>query len=454
MKIINRRDFLKGSIGASAMITLLNHKKSVAASDKVIIGVMGIGGRGTFLATEIAKRKDVEIAYLCDVDTRRFARVAEAVEEAQGKIPKRIQDFRKMLDDKDVDAVINATPDHWHGLGTILACQAGKDVYVEKPLSHNIWEGRKMIEAARKYKRIVQVGTQCRSAPYVRGAFEYINSGKLGDIHLIRVLNMMEHSPRVKGPEEPIPEGFDYDMWCGPAPKYPYSPGQWWFNKWDFGLGGIPDDAVHQIDLARLLINKPYPKSVYHAGGVHFFKDGREIPDTQIATYEYDGNLTMISESALWTAYMKKTPVNIRDLDQFPNWHFNGTKIEIFGTAGFMFFGRHGDGWQVYSAPGNSIEQRANILENTLVSFQHGKQSNAEHLENFVNCIRTREKPNADVEEGHLSTLLSQIANISYRVGNKKLILDPKTERFVNDDTANKYLKREYRQPWVIPEKV
>jgi predicted dehydrogenase len=437
------------------MITLLNNQKSVSANDKVIIGIMGIGGRGTFLTEQLVKRKDVEIAYLCDVDTRRFSRVAEVVNEAQGKIPKRVQDFRKMLDDKDVDAVVNATPNcWWHGLGTIMACQAGKDVYVEKPLSHNVWEGRKMVEAARKYKRVVQVGTQCRSAPYVKGAIEYINSGKLGDIHLVRVLNMTENPPQVKGPEQPVPEGFDYDMWCGPAPKYPYSPGRWWLNNWDFGLGGIPDDAVHQLDITRLLINKQYPKSVYHAGGVHFFKDGREIPDTQIATFEYDDNLTLVFEAALWPPYMKKTPVKLRDLDQFPDWNFNGTKVELFGTNGFMFFGRHGDGWQVYTAPGKSITQRANIVDNTVDAFQHGKQSDGEHLENFINCIRTREKPIADVEEGHLSTLLCQIANISYRVGNKKLMFDSKTETFTNDNEANKYLKREYRKPWVIPENI
>jgi predicted dehydrogenase len=196
MKSINRREFIQGSVGAAAASALFSPGRAYAASDKVIIGVMGLGGRGTYLAEQFAKRPDAEIAYLCDADTRRFARARKVVEEAQhglaipdrDKSPKLVQDFRRILDDGSVDALINATPDHWHALGTIMACQAGKDVYVEKPLAHSIWEGRKMVEAARKYNRVVQVGMQSRSAPYVHKARQYIQSGKLGDIHLVRVL--------------------------------------------------------------------------------------------------------------------------------------------------------------------------------------------------------------------------------------------------------------------------
>jgi predicted dehydrogenase len=192
---------------------------------------MGLGGRGTYLAESFAMRPDVEIAYLCDANTRRFARAREAVEEAQNRRPKLLQDFREMLDDRNVDAVVNATPDHWHGLGTIMACRAEKDVYVEKPMAHNVWEGRKMIEAARKYKRVVTVGMQTRSAPYTKKAKEYIQSGKLGDIYLVRVFNMMQHGKQSISPTQQVPEGFDYDMWCGPAPKVPYNPSRRWLNQ-------------------------------------------------------------------------------------------------------------------------------------------------------------------------------------------------------------------------------
>ncbi len=384
----------------------------------------------------------MEIAYLCDADTRRFARAREAVEEAQNKRTKLVQDFRKILDDGSVDVLINATPDHWHGLGSIMACQAGKDVYVEKPMAHNIWEGRKMVEAARKYKRVVQVGMQSRSAAYAKKAKEYIESGKMGEIYLVRVFNMMQHPKQKQAADQPVPEGFDYDMWCGPAPKLPYNPSQRWLNQWEYSCGPIPGDAVHQLDLARYLLNDiPCPKTVSHAGGVNSLKDGRETPDTQLATYEY-GPLTLILEAALWTPYMKKTPAEIRDSDRFPNWPFSSTKIEILGTEGFMYFGRHGGGWQAYDAQGE------------LVRSEYGRQGDKEHQDNFLECIRTRKKANADVEVGHQTVLLCHLANISYRVGNQKLEFDPKTETFTNCDQANKFIKREYRAPWIVPETV
>jgi predicted dehydrogenase len=352
------------------------------------------------------------------------------------------QDFRHILDDKDVDVLVNATPDHWHGLASVMACQAGKDVFVEKPMAHNVWEGRKMIEAARKYGRVVQVGMQSRSAPYIKKAKDFIQSGQLGEIHLVRVSNMMKHPFRETGPDQPVPEGFDYELWCGPAPKLPYNPDRRWLDQWEFSCGGVAGDAIHQLDLARLLIDdKPFPQTVSHAGGVNVLKDGRQIPDTQFVTYEY-GPLTLLLEAALWMPYMKKTPTGIRDTDKFPAWAFNSTKIEIFGTDGFMHVGRHGGGWQAYNAAGE------------LVQSEYGRQADKEHQDNFMECIRTRDKPNADVEIGHQSVMLCHLANISHRVGNKKLEFDDRTESFKNSADANRLLKRKYREPWVMPEQV
>ncbi len=442
MRSLNRREFMKATVGAAATFTIVSQPKAYAANEKVVIGVMGLGGRGTYLAESFAQRPDAEIAYLCDADSRRFARAREAVEEAQNKRPKLVQDFRKILDDREVDVLVNATPDHWHGLGSIMACQAGKDVYVEKPMAHNIWEGRKMIEAARKYKRVVQVGMQSRSGAFSRKAKEYIDSGKLGEIYIVRVFNMMEHAKQRETPDQPVPEGFDYDMWCGPAPKRPYNPSRRWLNQWDYSCGPIPGDAVHQLDCARYLLNDiPCPKTVSHSGGIYSLKDGRDTPDTQMATFDY-GSMTLMLESALWTPYMKKTPANIRDSDQFPNWPFSSTKVEILGTEGFMHYGRHGGGWQAFDAQGE------------LVHSEYGRQADNEHKNNFIECIRTRKKANADVEVGHQSVLLCHLANISYRVGNKQLEFDPKSETFTNCDQANMYLKREYREPWVVPDKV
>ncbi|MHC4440312.1 MAG: Gfo/Idh/MocA family protein, partial [Planctomycetota bacterium] len=431
MKSLNRREFMMGTVGAAASLTVLPQSKSRAAGEKIIMGVMGLGGRGTYLAEKFAARPDVEVAYLSDPNTRRFARAREAVEEAQDTRPKMVQDFRKILDDKSVDVLINATPDHWHGLGTIMACQAGKDVYVEKPMAHNIFEGRKMVEAARKYKRVVQVGMQSRTAAYTGKAKDYIQSGKMGDIHLVRVFNMMQHPKQRDVPDQPVPEGFDYDMWCGPAPKLPYNPSRRWLNQWEYSCGPIPGDAVHQLDLARYLMGDiPYPKTVAHAGGVYALRDGRQTPDTQLATFEYD-SLTLMMEATLWTPYIKKIPGNIRDSDRFPDWPFCSTRVEILGTEGFMYYGRHGGGWQAYDANGE------------LVRSEYGRQADKEHQDNFIDCIRTRKRPNADVEIGHQTVLLCHMANISYRVGNQKLELDPRTERFTNCDEANKYLKRE-----------
>ncbi|MHC4745304.1 MAG: Gfo/Idh/MocA family protein, partial [Planctomycetota bacterium] len=335
MNSVNRRDFLKSSIGIAATIVVMPQKGAYAANDKVIVGAMGLGGRGRFLAESFARRPDTEVAYLCDPDSRRLPRAKEAVAAAQGKEPKLLQDFRKILEDKDVDVLINATPDHWHALGSIMACQAGKDVYVEKPMSHNLWEGRKMVEAARNYKRVVQVGMQSRSAPYMAKARDYIQSGKVGDVHLVRVFNMMKHGAMSKGSEQPVPEGFNYDLWCGPAAKPPYNPSRRWLNFSDYSCGPIPGDAIHQLDLARFLIgDKPYPDTVSHSGGINVLLDGRDTPDTQLAMYEY-GKFTLQLEAALWTPYVKKIPQSIRNSDAFPDWPFSSTRIEVFGTEGF-----------------------------------------------------------------------------------------------------------------------
>jgi len=440
---LNRRDFMRAGLGATAVLTGFSATRSYGgANDKIVMGVMGLGGRGTYLARKFAERPDTEIAYLCDPNTRRFSRARNAVEEEQDTRPTLCQDFRKILDDKNVDVLINATPDHWHGLGTIMACQAGKDVYVEKPMAHNIFEGRKMVEAARKYKRVVQVGMQSRSAPYVQKAKDYIKSGKLGDIHLVRVYNMMKHPKRGDAPDAPVPAGFDYELWCGPAAKLPYNPSRRWLNQWEYSCGPIAGDAVHQFDLARFLIDDiPYPSTVSQKSSISVLTDGRDTPDTQMAIFEY-GPLTLTFESSLWTPYMKKIPAGIRDSDQFPNWPFCSTKVEILGTEGFMYFGRHGGGWEAYDADGD------------LVHSEYGRQGDDPHQDNFIHCIRTRRKPAADVEIGHLSVLPFHMANISYRVGNLRLELDPATESFKNCDEANKYLKRHYRQGWVVPETV
>jgi len=449
MESMNRRGFLKSSVGAATAFTILPAGRGTAAENKVVLGVMGVGGRGRALLTSLVKRSDVKIKYICDADTRRFGPAAEIVIEGHDYKPEFAQDFRKMLDDPQVDAIIVATSDRWHALATIMACQAGKDVYVEKPLSLSIWDGRKMVEAARKYRRIVQVGTQSRSAPYTDKAAEYIRSGKLGDVHLARVFLMQESGPIQVVDVQPVPEGLDYDLWCGPSPMLPYRPGVWFWRLWDFYVGYIMADMIHQIDLARYLIGKDYPQTVCSAGGVYHFNDGREQPDTHFATFEFD-KLTLLFEASLWSPYMHRI-VHLKDKSRFPDWPFSATKVEICGTKGFMCFGRHGGGWQVFEGDASVRQSKAVVSEPAELKF--GSIIDV-HFDDFINCIRTRKKPKADVEEVHRSMALCHLANISYRVGNRKLKFDGKTERFVDDAEADKYLKANYRKPWIVPDKV
>lgn len=454
MQPIDRRQFIHRStqagLGLAAGATLLAAKpaRAVSANEKIVLGIIGIKGRGSALGPHFAARDDCEVAYLADVDTQYFGSRSDAIESAQGKAPQTVQDFRRILDDKAVDAVVIATPDHWHALPTVWACQAGKHVYVEKPASHTPWEGRKMVEAARRYNRVVQVGTQNRSAPYNMAAKEYIDSGKLGKIHLVRVYNQKGWGNVQPVPDSDPPESLDYDMWLGPAPLAPYNANhhRGWNHFWRFSGGDIINDGVHQLDLARWLIGRDYPKSVYSVGGRYNQEGAFETPDTQLATYEFDDGLVMSFELSLYTPYILKTDGEIRDSDMFPYWLQNSTRIEIYGSEGLMIVGRHGGGWQVFARP----HQRQPVV----VAQEYGRFPDPEHKQNFCDCIRSGDLPNADIEEGHRSTLLCQYANISLRLGGQKLEIDPATETCIGNDDANAMLKREYRSPWVVPEQV
>ncbi len=451
MSSVERRVFLKTStrtvFGLSAGLGALaarNPVRAVPASDKVVLATIGLGGRGSRLTRDFATRKDCVFACLCDLDQRRGQSLVKELAAKQAKAPKKFSDHKRVFDERDVDAVVLGTPDHWHAIPTILGCQAGKDVYVEKPASHNIWEGRKMVEAARKYERIVQVGTQTRSAPYAIKAADIIRSGAIGDIRICKVFNLKPGGPFRLRPDAPAPEGVDYDRWLGPAPKRPFNPSHFhggWYYFWAYCGGDMGNDGIHQLDLARMLIDKDYPKAVHASGGNLGLKDDREVPDTQIATFEYD-DLLMTFEMTNWPPYMKKTNNQIRTGDTFPLWFQNATRVELYGTKRMMIVGRHGGGWQVFTNDGKVESQ------------MFGRFPDAPHKEDFIQSIRTRKLPNADIEEGHRSALLAHLGNISYRLGGRKLHFDAKTETFVGDKKANAMLKREYREPYVVPERV
>ena len=445
MSTVNRREFLRRAVAATAAVTSSGVVRAASPNNRVVLGIMGIHDRGMDLALEFGKRDDVEIRYLADPDSRLFDERASAVEEVNGKPPVCVQDFRRILDDGEVDALVVATPDHWHALATVLACQAGKDVYCEKPTSHSIWESRKMVEAARKYNRVVQVGTQNRSAEYVEQAIEYAQSASFGDIHFVRVMNSKLRDPMSTASDSATPDGVDYDLWLGPAPKRQFNPNHFhysWHWFWAYGGGDLANDGVHQLDLARSVVNRELPKAVSSAGATYALNDTRDTPDTQTVTWEFD-TVSVALEQTLWTPYMRKTPLELRDTGAVQSWPFNGTRIEVYGMKQFMWLGRMGDGWEACDSEGKPIAKARGQFAAT----------NTRHTANFIDCIRSRRKPNADIEDGHFSTLLAHYGNIAFRSG-RRLQIDAATEGFIDDSEANALVRRDYRPPWIMPESV
>ena len=418
---------------------------AATAGDQLQLAVIGYGGRGHQLAKGFADRADCRVASLCDANQSRFDNRVKDIAARQGQQPKIVSDFRRVLDDASIDAIVIATPDHWHALMAIRGCEAGKDVYVEKPVSHSPWEGRMVVEAARKYDRIVQVGTQNRSAPYILAAKEYLDSGKLGTIHMAKVFNQ-KYQPNVAStPDATPPDGLDWELWSGPAPKGAYNLNlhKHWHHYWRYAGGDIANDGVHQLDLARWLCGKSYPRTVYSAGGRFSEQGALETPDSQVAVYQFD-DLVMTFELTLFTPYMLKSDPVLRNTDLHPYWPQNSTRIEIYGTQGVMFLGRMGGGWQVF--------HRTKSRQPVVAEQMFGRFPDPDHKQNFVDCIRSRKRPNADILDGHLSSLMCHYANISYRLDGRRLAVDPKREQFIDDAEANKMLRREYREPWIVPE--
>ncbi len=280
-------------------------------------------------------------------------------------------------------------------------------------------------------------------------AVDYIQNGKLGKIPLCKVYNLKPGSPHIHPADSSKPSGVDYNMWLGPCPKRPFNRGHFhsqWHNYWEYSGGDMANDGVHQLDLARWVIGQTAPKSVHCTGGNFAFdRDDNETPDTQIATFDYD-DMRLVYEQIGYGGYIRKTDGVARNSDVFPNWLQNSTRIELYGTKGLMVLGRHGGGWQVFT---KTYQRKPQIVEQ-----EYGRFANPEHQANFIDCIRNRKQPHADVEEGHLSATLVHLANISYRLGGRQLVYDGRTESFTNDSEANKYLRRDQRTEFAIPESV
>ena len=431
----DRREFLKqAGLGLAAAASSQAGSANAAAGQKIVMGAIGCGGQGRGLARTFASRPDVRLAYVCDPDAKRAAQAAAEVEKICGKAPKPIADLREVLDDPAIEAVTVATPDHWHGPATILACDAGKHVYVEKPAAHNVREGRLMIEAARRKDRVVQVGTQSRSTAHVRQAIDLVRDGAIGKVLVAKAWNTQRRRDIGHAATSEAPGGFDYDLWIGPAPAVPFQPNRhhytwhWWY---DFGTGDMGNDGVHELDVARWGLGvETHPSQVCAAGGKLFFDDDQQFPDTQYVLFDFPGDgafgsaRQLVYEQRLWTPYRQEG-------------HENG--VAFYGTEGVLFVGKN-DGFRLFG-PRNKLRDQA-----------EGRADGAAHAANFLDCVRSGKRPNADIEIGHLSSSLCHFGNIATRKG--VLSIDAENERIVGNDQAASLIGRRYRDHWAVPKGV
>ena len=421
-----RRNFLIGTSVASATVVLASLAKA-GPNDRLNVCMVGVRGRGSSLGLNFASLPDVQITHICDVFEPTAAAFAMQIAEKQKSMPKTEVDLRRVLDDKSVDAIVVATPDHWHALATIWGCQAGKHVYVEKPISNNVFEGRQMVSAARKFNRVVQVGTQSRSAPHYREAIDLIRNGRIGKVHMAKAHNSQLRRRVPAVPDSEIPKGLDWNIWQGPAPERPFNTNRYtygWRWLWDYGTGDMGNDGVHDLDIARWGLDVDYPTEVNCTGDkLQFVGDIQETPDTQIVTFRFPNkDAILVYEQRLWSPY-------------FQEGFENG--VVFYGTEGYVAIGRKS--WKL-------VEKKNKVVFDRQVEF-----SDLHHLKNFVACIKSGDRPNCDIEEGYRSTLLAHLGNLSFRVG-RTLQFDSVTQNVINDEKANSLLKRTGRGEFVIPE--
>ncbi|MFC1538099.1 Gfo/Idh/MocA family protein [Candidatus Latescibacterota bacterium] len=443
---ITRRNFLAKSTKTAAGIAAASAVVSnsvLGANDRINVAVIGLRSRGREHCREFMKVPNVRIKTICDADENFFQERAAQIQELQGKSPDTEYDLRRIFDDKDIDAVSIATPDHWHALATIWACQAGKHVYVEKPTSHNIWEGRKMIEAARKYNRVVTAGMQNRSLNGVISAMKFLHEGGIGDVYMARALCFKPRDSIGKKQNAPIPDGVHYDLWLGPAPWRPFNPNRFHYNWhwfWDYGMPDMGNQGPHQMDIARWGMNKnDFPCKIKSVGGYFAFDSDQETPNTQSTLYEYnDGKILQFETRGLYTN--DENGILIGNL--------------FYGSEGWMHL--NGNDWKTFfgreNTPGPSFSSKDQDAADPGNLAGSGSTS---HFLNFIDAVRSENwmDLNADIIEGYKSTTMVHLGNISYRTG-RELTFDSHTERFVGDEQANGYLTRNYRNPYVVPDKV
>ncbi len=508
---ISRREFLsktgKAVAGAIAAGTLascgdqsaapLVKGRTLGSNDTVNIAVIGIRNQGMALAKGFAKLDKVHIRTLCDIDENLFGSRAKEIADITGAAPLYVGDLRRVCDDKDVDAIVIATPNHWHALAAVWACQAGKHVYVEKPCSHNIFEGRKIVEAARKYNRVVQVGFQNRSMQNVRQAMKLLHDGGIGEVYMARALCFKRRDPIGKVPDG-IGDGpkykyfiwnepgenydvdymsrVDYALWLGPAPVRPFNYNRFHYNwhwNWDYGNGDIGNQGPHQFDIARWGLNKnEHPVRVYSTGGYFGPESDQQTPNVQSAVFKYaDGKVFQFDVRGLFTndeAAMfakveseKSTVADPNEPNSVPEIPEAVAKLQegitignlFYGTKGWMYL--NGTTWKTYLGRDNEPGPCSGAIEESADPASASGTGAEDHYKNFIAALRTGKKEdlNCDIEAGFMSTALPHLANISYRLG-RSVEFDGKRERFVNDGRADLMLTRRYRYPYIVPQRV
>jgi predicted dehydrogenase len=409
--IISRRSFLGSAALAAA----------VAPSDRVRIGLIGCGGISVADTNAFLAHPESEIAVVCDVDDERIARTSARLAKLRGKTPEAVKDYRRVVDRKDIDVCLICTPDHWHALPTIAACQAGKDVYVEKPLATSIGEGRLMREAARKYGRVVQMGTHWRSGPHYREAVEMVQAGKIGKVRQVRCWAYLDWVTDCGTPPDgPVPAGVDYDMWLGPAPARPFNKNRFHFNFrwfWDYAGGLMTDWGVHLINIALWAMGPEWPKSVVASGGKYALTDNTETPDTQIAVYDFP------SYTLIWEHQVQ--------CGLGPDRREHG--VAFTGTDATLIVDT--SGWEVIAEPKKrtavvEMKRRA-VVDETV---------RAAHARNFLDCIRSRQAPVENLDLGHHVSAVAHLGNLALR----------SRSRIEWDATSDNQPPRPYRAPWKL----
>jgi len=438
MSRLTRRDFLGRSVVAAVAGPVLGNvfvsqssraaSRSPGPNEKVRVGLIGCGGMGLGDLETFLRNPEVDCAVVCDVDDSHVAKAVELVEKKRSHKPKAVKDFRRVMDRKDVDVCLVATPDHWHALPMIYACEAGKDVYVEKPLAKTIAEGRAMWEAARRYKRVVQMGTQWRSAAHCRDAVEFVQSGKIGKVRLVRAWAYLDWVGGIGNPPDgDPPAGVDYDMWLGPAPKRPFNPNRFHFNFrwfWDYAGGLMTDWGVHLLNVCLWAMGPEPLLRVTSAGGKRIVDDNSETPDTQVTVYDFPKYTLIFEHEMVGGVGIGGRPHGMS---------FSGSEGTLIIDA---------SSWEVVREPNK-----------TLVPFKKDGSGDGrpQHVRNFLDCVKSREEPVENLEMGHFVSTVAHLGNLAFRT-KKEIVWDPKEERVVSDQDANQLVGCDYRKPWALPE--